>query len=136
MLMTPLSESKLKIQRSTATTLVVVAAIVGLLASFLAILLKNSTEYFEALLLLKASKFKFYYFLFPLVGLTIISVLRTYMFKNKENKGIKEVLESTRAHAENLPLYKIPSHVINGFLTVIFGGSTELKFLLLWLRRR
>ena len=28
---------------------------------------------------------------------------------------------------KNLPLYKIPSHFINGFLTVILGGSTGIE---------
>ena len=49
------------------------------------------------------------------------------MFKKKENKGIKEVFESTRTKNKNLPSYKIPSHTINGLLTVIFGGSTGIE---------
>lgn len=114
-------------KRSTLLALILVSTLIGSVASFLALLLKNSTEFFEEILLLKATKFNAYYFLFPIVGLTIISVLRTSMFKNKENKGIKEVLESTQTASKNLPLYKIPSHFINGFLTVIFGGSTGIE---------
>ena len=50
-----------------------------------------------------------------------------YLFRKKENKGIKEVFESTNSTSKNLPLYKIPSHFINGLLTVIFGGSTGIE---------
>ena len=43
------------------------------------------------------------------------------------NKGITEIFESTNSKTKNLPMYKIPSHFINGFFTVIFGGSTGIE---------
>ena len=107
--------------------LMVVSIIIGLLASFLAISLKRITEYYEAVLYKEAIGFHLYYFLFPFIGLSLIYLLRVSLFKNKENKGIKEILEVTAHSSKNLPLYKIPSHFINGFFTVIFGGSTGIE---------
>lgn len=106
---------------------IIVAILIGFLASFLAISLKRITEHYESLLFLKASKQYVFYFLFPIIGLTMIHFLRKYLFRNKENKGIKEIFESIETPDKKLPLYKIPSHFINGFLTVIFGGATGIE---------
>lgn len=107
--------------------LVLVSILIGFLASFLAVSLKRITEHYEDIFFLKAVELNFLYFLFPLFGLTIIYFLRKYLFKNKENKGIKEIFECTESPNKNLPVYKIPSHFINGFFTVIFGGSTGIE---------
>ena len=107
--------------------LVLVSVLIGFLASFLAVSLKRITEHYEDIFFLKATQINFLYFLFPLFGLTIIYFLRKYLFKNKENKGIKEIFECTESPNKNLPIYKIPSHFINGFFTVIFGGSTGIE---------
>lgn len=102
------------------------SVLIGFFSSFLAILLKRITENFESILFLKAIDNRIYFFLFPFFGLSIIHLLRKYLFKNKENKGIKEIFESLSS-SKKLPLYKIPSHFINGLLTVIFGGSTGIE---------
>lgn len=107
--------------------LTLVSVLIGFLASFLAVSLKRITEHYEDIFFLKANQLNFLYFLFPLFGLTIIYFLRKYMFKNKENKGIKEIFECTESQNKSLPVYKIPSHFINGFFTVIFGGSTGIE---------
>lgn len=118
---------KIKPQFKEFQKLLLVSVLIGFLSSFLAISLKKITEHYEDVFFLKAIEFNFLYFLFPLLGLTIIYFLRKYMFKNKENKGIKEIFECTESPNKNLPVYKIPSHFINGFFTVIFGGSTGIE---------
>lgn len=106
--------------------LAVASIVVGLLAAFLAVSLKRMTEYYEHILYNKASENNIYFFVLPVVGLSLIFVLREYLFKRKQNKGIKEVFESTEKGTK-LPAYKIPSHFINGLLTVSFGGSTGIE---------
>lgn len=106
--------------------LIVAALLVGFLAATLSLTLKHATEHFEANLFQKAAKNKLYLLIFPLVGFSVIYFLRNYLFKKKENKGLKEVFEST-ASGKNLPTYKIPSHFINGLITVGFGGSTGIE---------
>jgi len=106
--------------------LVIVSILIGFLSAFLGISLKKITEYYEEIFFNQVSVHPLFYILFPVFGLSVIYFLRQYLFKKKENKGIKEVFESTKT-TKNLPSYKIPSHFINGLLTVIFGGSTGIE---------
>lgn len=107
--------------------LVIVSLLIGFLSALLGISLKKITEYYEEIFFHQANVNPFFYILFPVFGLSVIYFLRLYMFKKKENKGIKEVFESTKSKTKNLPSYKILSHTINGLLTVIFGGSTGIE---------
>ena len=107
--------------------LVIVSVLIGFLSAFLGISLKKITEYYEEIFFHQVSVNPLFYILFPVFGLSVIYFLRQYLFKKKENKGIKEVFESTESKSKNLPTYKIPSHFINGLLTVIFGGSTGIE---------
>lgn len=107
--------------------LIIAALIIGFLSAFLAISLKRGTEHYEELLFNQASKNSILLFMFPLIGLTIIAMLRYYLFNKKTNKGIKEIFETTEKRKNSLPIYKIPSHFINGLFTVIFGGSTGIE---------
>jgi CIC family chloride channel protein len=107
--------------------LVIVSILIGFLSAFLGISLKKITEYYEEIFFHEVTVNPIFYFIFPVFGLSVIYFLRQYLFKKKENKGIKEVFESTASKSKNLPSYKIPSHFINGLLTVIFGGSTGIE---------
>lgn len=102
------------------------SVIVGIFASLLGLGLKHLTEHYEELLLNRALANTYWMAVFPVIALTLIYILRFYLFKNKENKGLKEVFQSTKSNDE-LPAYKIPSHFINGLLTVSFGGSTGIE---------
>lgn len=106
--------------------LILVSVVIGFLAALLAVTLKHMTEHYEEVLFHRSQHQILYIILFPFVGLSLIYILRQYLFKKKENKGIKEVFEST-ATGKKLPSYKIPSHFINGLLTVSFGGSTGIE---------
>lgn len=63
----------------------------------------------------------------PIIGLSLIYLLRRRFFKNRKNKGITEIYKTLDQRKDHLPLFKIPSHYLNGFLTVIFGGSTGIE---------
>src|SRR5687768_1674359 len=88
--------------------LIVVSLVIGFLAALLAVTLKHLTDHYEEILFNKAHGSPVYFIIFPFFGLSLIYVLRYYLFKKKENKGIKEVFEST-ATGKRLPEYKIPS---------------------------
>ena len=107
--------------------LLVVSLLIGFMAAFLGIGLKRITEFYEHIFFIKTTVNWIYLIIFPFVGLSVVYFLRVYLFKNKENKGIKEIFESTKSKKKNLPMYKIPSHFINGLLTVAFGGSTGIE---------
>ncbi|MGB3066312.1 chloride channel protein [Sphingobacterium thalpophilum] len=70
---------------------------------------------------------RYFLIIFPSIGITAIYFLRKYVFQNRKNKGIKEIYTTLETRKDHLPFFKIPSHYINGFLTVIFGGSTGVE---------
>lgn len=80
-----------KLTRLKWFKLALAGSLVGFLASFLAISLKHITEHYEEIFFTTASKNNLFFLILPFVGLSVIYFLRVYLFKNKENKGIKEV---------------------------------------------
>jgi CIC family chloride channel protein len=99
----------------------------GVVCAMLADSLKMLTEHYESRFFRIAREYPFYFFVFPLVGLSLIALLRYYLFSRRENKGIKEIYDTLKMHQNELPIYKIPSHFINGFFTLAFGGSTGIE---------
>ena len=100
---------------------------VALASAVLAFSLKHLTEFLQDRIFSAASGYTMLYILLPSVGITTIYFLRKYVFQNRKNKGITEIYKTLDQRKEHLPLFKIPSHFINGFLTVIFGGSTGIE---------
>lgn len=108
--------------------LILASLFIGLISSLLADSLKHITENYQYRIFEKVSDtIPFLYIILPSVGITIIYFLRKYAFKNRQNKGIKEIYKTLVTRKDDLPLFKIPSHYFNGFLTVIFGGSTGIE---------
>lgn len=116
------------IQQQNYLKLIIVSGTIGILSSVLAFSLKHLTEYFEHHIFESVNGFSPYLLIIlPTVGITSIYFLRKYLFKNKKNKGITEIYKTLDQRKDHLPFYKIPSHYINGFLTVVFGGSTGIE---------
>ncbi len=107
--------------------LILITCFIALLSAFLGDALKLLTEKYESVFYTLTQKNNIYVFIFPVVGLSLIYALRYYLFRKKENKGIKEIYDSLKTRHNELPIYKIPSHFINGLLTVAFGGSTGIE---------
>ncbi|QDP86099.1 chloride channel protein [Chryseobacterium sp. SNU WT5] len=108
--------------------LIIASVIVGLGSALLAFALKHLTEHFEHYLFNSiAGKYSALFIILPSVGITAIYFLRKYIFQNRRNKGITEIYKTLDQRKDHLPFFKIPSHFINGFLTVIFGGSTGVE---------
>lgn len=102
--------------------------VVALLSMVLTFTLKHATEYLEHRLLdFTQNNFNYLFILLPSIGITIIYFLRKYVFFNRKNKGITEVYKTLDDRKDHLAFFKIPSHFINGFLTVVFGGSTGIE---------
>ncbi|SJN47265.1 chloride channel protein [Sphingobacterium sp. JB170] len=110
------------------TKLTVASLLVAILCCLLAFSLKHITEYAQHFLFNEvSSRNSLLFIIFPSVGITAIYFLRKYVFRNRKNKGIKEIYTTLETRKDHLPFFKIPSHYINGFLTVIFGGSTGIE---------
>ena len=101
---------------------------VGLASALLAFTLKHLTEFFEHYLFnFVQNRYTVLFIILPSIGITTIYFLRKYLFQNRKNKGITEIYKTLDQRKDHLPLFKIPSHFFNGFLTVIFGGSTGVE---------
>lgn len=108
--------------------LIISSILIGIGSSILAFSLKHFTEFFEHAIFERVNKFNpLFVILLPTIGLTSIYFFRKYLFRNRRNKGITEIYKTIDHRKNHLPFYKIPSHYINGFLTVIFGGSTGIE---------
>lgn len=115
------------IKRKAYSGLVFNIVFVSLIASFLASTLKLVTEHYQSELFEKAQSHIGLILIFPLTGFALIFLLRTLIFHGKANKGITEIYNTLENRKNELPGYKILSHYANGFLTVIFGGSTGVE---------
>jgi CIC family chloride channel protein len=107
--------------------LLVASIAIGLLSAVIFFSLKKATEATEHFLYGEALRYPVLFIVFPVLGLSVIYFLRIFLFKKKENKGIREILDAFKVKDPGLPFYKIPSHYINGFLTVVSGGSTGIE---------
>lgn len=107
--------------------LIIASCIIGVLCAFMGDTLKLLTEKYESRLFAMAEHNWVYFILFPVIGLSIIYFSRQFLFNKRENKGIKEIYDSLKTRHNELPIYKIPSHFMNGLLTVAFGGSSGIE---------
>lgn len=107
--------------------LIIASILIGTLCAFLGDTLKILTEKYESRLFSIGEHNKLFFILFPLTGFSLIYFLRQYLFNKRENKGIKEIYDSLKTRHNDLPVYKIPSHFINGLITIVFGGSTGIE---------
>lgn len=108
--------------------LILLSILVGIFCTLLTYSLKVITEHSEEFIFSWISSRQPLLFLIaPSLGITIIYFLRKYLFKNRKNKGITEIYKTLDLRKDHLPSFKIPSHFLNGFLTVIFGGSTGIE---------
>lgn len=99
----------------------------GLVSALLGISLKHLTEHFEHRLSKAAQLHPVLYFLLPLAAFSLIFYLRRLLFFGKTNKGIKEIFLALKHHSARMPLFKIPSHYVNGLITVAAGGATGIE---------
>ncbi|PZF74856.1 chloride channel protein [Taibaiella soli] len=118
---------RISVKRQHYGRLLLMSLLVGIFASALAFGLKHLTEHVETYVFSNFSRSSAWFIILPSVGMTAIYFLRKYFFKGKANKGVKEIYRTIEDRRDELPAYKIPSHFINGFLTVIFGGSTGVE---------
>ncbi len=117
-----------KIQKRNSFKLILASLIISFIAASLAYSLKIITEFFEEHIFeLINNKNHYLFIVLPTIGITAIYFLRKYLYKNRKNKGIAEIYKTVDKRKDHLPFFKIPSHYFNGFLTVIFGGSTGIE---------
>lgn len=107
----------------------VLSILVGLLAGLGTVLLKNITHYIQ--LLFEINIFKNYqnslYFIFPIIGLLIVYIIKQTWLKKHIGHGISTTLHAISKLNGIIPRYNIFAALITAPLTVGFGGSVGLQ---------
>lgn len=107
----------------------ILSVLVGFLAGLGTVLLKNLTHYIQ--LLLKIDLVKNYqsslYFVFPIIGLFLVYIVKKTWLKKHIGHGISTTLHAISKLNGIIPRYNIIAPLITAPLTVAFGGSVGLQ---------
>jgi len=107
----------------------IASAVVGLLSGLGAVLLKNLTHFIQHLLeseFIKDIHIAFY-FIFPLIGLFLVRIVKKYGIKKKVGHGIPSTLFAISKLKGIMPRHQMWSSLLTAPLTVGFGGSVGLE---------
>ncbi len=106
----------------------ILSVLVGLLAGLGIVTLKNITHFIQALLegkIIEGSSA--FYFIFPIIGLSLVFIFQKYILKKNISHGITSALHSISRRNGIIKPFKIYAPLIAAPLTVGFGGSVGLQ---------
>ncbi|MGA1363760.1 MAG: chloride channel protein [Schleiferiaceae bacterium] len=112
----------------TSTFLVLVAVVTGLISGLVAVVLKNAAHAVRELIVAQrlSDIYQVAYFLFPLVGISLVMVLRR-SFKWRMREGIPMALRSIAKDGGIIPRSAMYTSFVGSAFTVGFGGSVGLE---------
>lgn len=107
----------------------ILSIIVGLLAGTGAVILKNFTHLIQYLLEgnLIAHYQTAFYFIFPLIGLTLVMVTMRFIIRHKVSHGIPSTLYAISKRKGFMRPFQMFGSLITAPITVGFGGSVGLE---------
>ncbi len=112
---------------SNKTFVHLMSILIGFLAGLVAVTLKNTTYFIEALLeagiVFSENQL---YFILPVIGLTLVYLYVKYIHKHPLGHGISSIMFSLSKNKGMLDIKKIYTPLIAAPLTVGFGGSVGL----------
>ena len=103
--------------------------LVGFLAGLGTLILKNSTYFIQKLLegnLIKELHHSMY-FIFPIIGLFLVFLIKKYVLKKEIGHGISTTLHAISKQSGIIERYKIFASILTAPITVGFGGSAGLQ---------
>lgn len=107
----------------------ILSVLVGLIAGLGAVTLKNLTHFIQHLL--EAQVIRNYhhafYFVFPIVGLTITFLIKKYVIRHSFGHGIPATLKAIAKKKGIMKQYQMFSALLTAPFTVGFGGSVGLE---------
>jgi len=103
--------------------------LVGFTSGIGAVVLKNLTHFFQHLL--EGNLVRYYhnafYFVFPIIGLTIVYLIIKYVIRNKVSHGIPSTLFAISKKKGIMRKYQMFGSILTAPITVGFGGSVGLE---------
>ncbi len=107
----------------------ILSILVGFTSGVGAVVLKNLTHFIQHLL--EGNLVKYYhqafYFVFPIVGLTLVYLIMKYIIRHKVSHGIPSTLYAISKRKGIMRRYQMFGSVLTAPLTVGFGGSVGLE---------
>ena len=107
----------------------VLSILVGFLAGLVTLILKGLTHFFQSIL--EGNFIKEYsnslYFIFPIIGLLLVYIIKKYFIKKEIGHGISTTLYSISKRSGIIEKYKMYASLITAPITVGFGGSAGLQ---------
>ncbi|MDB2462881.1 chloride channel protein [Algibacter sp.] len=103
--------------------------VIGFTAGMGAVILKNLTHFIQHLLEAKLVKYYHhaFYFIFPLLGLTLAYLSIKYIIRNKVSHGIPSTLYAISKRKGIMKTFQMFGSILTAPLTVGFGGSVGLE---------
>ena len=108
---------------------IILSVIIGFISGVGAVIIKNLTHFIQHFLegnLIKDYHHAFY-FLFPLLGLTIVYLVMKYVIRNKVSHGIPSTLFAIAKRKGIMRQYQMFGSILTAPITVGFGGSVGLE---------
>lgn len=107
----------------------IASAVIGLLAGLAAVTLKNFTHFIQELLEGNIIKdiHQAFYFIFPIIGLLIVLLIKKYVIRKKLGHGIPSTLFAISTEKGLMPRHQMWSSILTAPITVGFGGSVGLE---------
>jgi hypothetical protein len=107
----------------------IVSILVGFTSGIGAVILKNLTHFYQHLL--EGNLVKYYhqafYFVFPIIGLTLVYFTITYIIRHKVSHGISSTLFAFAKHKGLIRKYQMFGSILTAPLAVEFAGSVGLE---------
>jgi chloride channel protein, CIC family len=101
----------------------------GILSGVGAVVLKNLTHFFQHLL--EGNLVRYYhhafYFVFPIIGLSLVYLIIKYVLRNKVSHGIPSTLYAISKRKGLMKQYQMLGSILTAPITVGFGGSVGLE---------
>ncbi len=107
----------------------IVSILVGFMAGIGAVIIKNLTHFIQSLLegKLVIEYHAAFYFIFPIIGFTLVYLYIKYVLRNKVNHGIPSTLFAISKKKGIMKRFQMFGSLIAAPITVGFGGSVGLE---------
>ena len=114
---------------NTKTFLVVLSILIGVLAGFGAVIIKNAVRLMHRLLDLFISDevHNYVFIILPLIGITLAVIFVKYILRKPVRHGIPSVLYAISRRKGYISRHNLFSSIITSAFTVGFGGSVGLE---------
>ncbi len=109
--------------------LLFLSILVGFGSGLAAVIIKNSVHFIKEFLNrdMPVHLPEFLYFIYPIIGITLVVLFVTFFLKEEIGEGIPKILYSISKNSAYMKPHNLYSSILTSALTVGFGGSVGLE---------